>query len=166
MRRLRIRTLIVGAAAVAALTLGWQARAVAQDATLGLAAWKRAACGDCHGWAATGVKDDPEAPDAPNLRLVTLDRESIREVVQCGRPFTGMPYHDSRAYSDDRCYGLVFADLERAPSKGASLSAARIDDVTEFLMTWIVGQTQIDLAFCGFYFKNPDHVRCRRYQQN
>ena len=165
MRGIRGRALIVAMAAATALTLGWRTHAEAQDASAGLAAWKRAACGDCHGWAAHGVKDDPESPDAPNLRRTTLDRDVIREVVQCGRPRTEMPFHDSRAYTDDRCYGLVFADLDRAPAKGATLSASRIDAVTEYLMTWIVGR-DVDLEFCGFYFNDPNHTRCRRYQQN
>jgi len=30
--------------------------------------------------------------------------EQLSEVVKCGRPATGMPYHDRFAYTDKRCY--------------------------------------------------------------
>jgi hypothetical protein len=34
-----------------------------------------------------------------------LTSERLTEVVKCGRPGSGMPYHDRFAYTDKRCYG-------------------------------------------------------------
>src|SRR5690606_27118949 len=88
-----------------------------------------AGCGGCHGWAGNGEKSGPIQP-GPSLREITLTADEIREVVQCGRPSTPMPYHDRGAYRDDRCYGVTREDLGDAmPSRGTVLSARDIDAV-------------------------------------
>src|SRR3569623_2711105 len=57
------------------------------------AVWKKADCTNCHGWSGNGHDTGP-VPPGPSLRALELDYDSVREVVQCGRPGTNMPSHD------------------------------------------------------------------------
>ena len=61
-------------------------------------------CQFCHKWDASG--DTGYGGIALSLRKSFLTREQFAEVVKCGRPLTGMPYHDQFAYNDKRCYGM------------------------------------------------------------
>ncbi|MCC6982345.1 MAG: hypothetical protein IT535_03655 [Bauldia sp.] len=103
--------------------LGWtlgQAPAYAQDAAFGRDVWlSQANCADCHGWLADGQPEDPRAPRGANLRDTVLTEEQLVEVILCGRPGTGMPHFDPRAYTDARCYGLTREQLGDA-TPGAS----------------------------------------------
>ena len=66
-------------------------------------------CQFCHKWDASG--DTGYGGIALSLRKSFLTREQFAEVVKCGRPLTGMPYHDQFAYNDKRCYGMTREDL-------------------------------------------------------
>src|SRR5712664_2682528 len=63
----------------------------------------KAVCQYCHKWDASG--DQGYGGNALSLRATHLTPEQLTEVVKCGRPATGMPYHDRFAYTDKRCYG-------------------------------------------------------------
>src|ERR1700720_1945229 len=63
----------------------------------------KAVCQYCHKWDASG--DQGYGGNASSLRKTQLTPEQLTEVVKCGRPGTGMPYHDRFAYTDKRCYG-------------------------------------------------------------
>ena len=63
----------------------------------------KAVCQYCHKWDASG--DQGYGGNALSLRVTQLTPEQLTEVVKCGRPGTGMPYHDRFAYTDKRCYG-------------------------------------------------------------
>jgi hypothetical protein len=63
----------------------------------------KAVCQYCHKWDASG--DQGYGGNALSLRATNLTPEQLAEVVKCGRPSTGMPYHDRFAYTDKRCYG-------------------------------------------------------------
>src|SRR5262245_23162434 len=63
----------------------------------------KAVCQYCHKWDASG--DQGYGGNALSLRATHLTPEQLTEVVKCGRPSTGMPYHDRFAYTDKRCYG-------------------------------------------------------------
>ena len=98
-------------------------------------------CQACHGWAADGRKMDSQMPDGANLREIPLDREVLIKTVKCGRPGTGMPYHDQYAYTDKRCYGVTRAELGKdAPLLGESLQPREIDAVVKYLFAKAVGR--------------------------
>src|SRR5260370_14191785 len=65
----------------------------------------KAVCQYCHKWDASG--DQGYGGNALSLRVTQLTPEQLTEVVKCGRPSTGMPYHDRFAYTDKRCYGYT-----------------------------------------------------------
>src|SRR6516165_3328752 len=60
----------------------------------------KAVCQFCHKWDASG--DQGYGGNALSLRATHLTHEQLTEVVRCGRPGTGMPYHDRFAYTDKR----------------------------------------------------------------
>jgi len=65
----------------------------------------KATCQFCHKWDASG--DQGYGGNALSLRKTQLTPDQVAEVVKCGRPSTGMPFHDQFAYGDKRCYGAT-----------------------------------------------------------
>src|ERR1700749_983510 len=110
------RVALLSIAVIAALAAG---RASAQDASSAeqarvIAQGKdifktKATCQFCHKWDASG--DQGYGGNALSLRKTQLTPPQMAEVIKCGRPHTGMPYHDRFAYTDKRCYGMTRADL-------------------------------------------------------
>jgi mono/diheme cytochrome c family protein len=98
----------------------------------------KANCQFCHKWDASG--DTGYGGIALSLRKSALTHEQFTEVVKCGRPLTGMPYHDRLSYTDKRCYGVTLEDLGKdAPPMGEFLSAREIDAVVTYLFAKVVG---------------------------
>lgn len=117
--------------------------ATAQDVSFGRDVWlKQANCADCHGWLATGIPEDPRAPKGANLRETTLTAAQISEVILCGRPGTGMPHFDQRAYTDARCYGQTKAQLgDAAPPQGVvALTKRHADSLAAFILAEFAGK--------------------------
>jgi len=100
----------------------------------------KATCQFCHKWDASG--DQGYGGNAPSLRKTTLTPEQTAETVKCGRPGTGMPFHDQFAYTDKRCYGLTRADLgnDMPPEPNAFLAPHEIDAVVKYLFATDVGR--------------------------
>jgi mono/diheme cytochrome c family protein len=113
----------------------------------------KAKCQWCHGWDGGGGNSDMGF--GPSLRDSYLDLEGIIEVVSCGRIGAEMPAHDSKAYEDDRCYGLTredFEDPETIPTLGlAMLRASEIEMVAAFLMEWVVQKGPVTYEYCVPY---------------
>ena len=110
----------------------------------------KATCPYCHGWAGDG-QGEPRSERGPSLRATELTPGQIREVVQCGRPGTNMPYHDKFAYTDDRCYGLTKEDLgnDDMPNLAFNtLQAREIDAVIAYLVAKVLGRAEITLEEC------------------
>ncbi len=131
------------------------APAAAQNVDLGYKVYKtKIDCGLCHGWAGNGVPDDPRQPKGANLRETTLNREQLIEVIKCGRPGTGMPHFDARAYEDKRCYDSTRADLgdQTPPGWGTSLIGREMEALGDYLMAKVVGQGEITKEQCFEYY--------------
>src|SRR6516165_1623306 len=73
--------------------------------------------------------------NALSLRATQLTLEQLAEVVKCGRPGTGMPYHDRFAYTDKRCYGYTRDEMgkDMPPAGNDFLSNREIDAVVKYL---------------------------------
>ena len=107
----------------------------------------KANCQYCHKWDASG--DTGYGGVALSLRKTALTREQFVEVIKCGRPMTGMPYHDQYAYTDKRCYGMTREDLGKdMPLLGESLSAREIDAVVKYLYARAVGHGEATYEDC------------------
>jgi mono/diheme cytochrome c family protein len=146
---MRNREAAIGTAILLALMLSALAPACAQapvsaeDARLiefGKGIYKeKANCQFCHKWDASG--DTGYGGVARSLRKTALTREQFVEVVKCGRPLTGMPYHDKLAYTDKRCYGTTREELgTQAPPMGEFLAPREIDAVVTYLFARAVGR--------------------------
>jgi mono/diheme cytochrome c family protein len=100
----------------------------------------KAVCQFCHKWDASG--DQGYGGNAPSLRATALTPEQMTEVVKCGRPGTGMPYHDRFAYTDKRCYGYTREELGHdMPQAGNDfLTNREIEAVVKYLFTKDVGR--------------------------
>jgi mono/diheme cytochrome c family protein len=100
----------------------------------------KATCQFCHKWDASG--DQGYGGNALSLRKTQLTPAQVAETIKCGRPGTGMPYHDQFAYTDKRCYGLTRADLgnDMPPEPNAFLNAHEIDAVVKYLFAKAVGR--------------------------
>ena len=99
----------------------------------------KATCQFCHKWDASG--DQGYGGNALSLRATKLTPAQVAETIKCGRPGTGMPFHDQFAYTDKRCYGLTSADLgnDMPPEPNAFLNADEIDAVVQYLFATDVG---------------------------
>ncbi len=101
----------------------------------------KAQCQFCHKWDGSG--DQGYGGNALSLRSTQLTREQMAMVVKCGRPGTGMPYHDQYAYTDKRCYGM---DREMAgenmPIAGINqtLNPSEIQSVVNYVFAEYVGR--------------------------
>ena len=100
----------------------------------------KATCQFCHKWDASG--DQGYGGNAPSLRKTGLTAEQVTETVKCGRPGTGMPFHDQFAYTDKRCYGVTREQLgnDMPPEPNAFLNPHEIDAVVKYLFAKDVGR--------------------------
>ncbi len=100
----------------------------------------KATCQYCHKWDASG--DQGYGGNALSLRKTQLTPAQMAEVIKCGRPGTGMPYHDRFAYTDKRCYGMTRADLgnDMPPGGNEFLQPREIDAVVKYLFAKAVGR--------------------------
>jgi mono/diheme cytochrome c family protein len=124
---------------------------------------RKGVCVSCHGWDGDGLGKNPRSNGIPlPLRESQLDTAGFLETVKCGRPGTGMPFHDSAAYKDDRCYGLTFADFGAGagPIKGKSLRPQDIKDVVAYLEVAIQGHPKATYEDCAAYFEASADKAC------
>jgi mono/diheme cytochrome c family protein len=100
----------------------------------------KAVCQYCHKWDASG--DQGYGGNALSLRVTKLTPEQLTEVVKCGRPATGMPYHDRFAYTDKRCYGHSREEMgkEMPPAGNDFLSNREVEAVVKYLFAKAVGR--------------------------
>jgi cytochrome c5 len=100
----------------------------------------KAVCQYCHKWDASG--DQGYGGNALSLRVTQLTPEQMTEVVKCGRPATGMPYHDRFAYADKRCYGYTREQMgsDMPPAGNDFLSNREVDAVVKYLFAKDVGK--------------------------
>jgi len=120
-------------------------------------------CMNCHGWPADGKTGvNMRSPTGPSLRASTLDLAGLTEVIACGRPGTPMPYHDRAAYRDDRCYGLVFDDLDddTKVTRGKTLRPEDIANVAAYLHSRVLGLKEPTPEECAEFFDNPAAQAC------
>jgi mono/diheme cytochrome c family protein len=132
------------------------APAVVGDPDRGRIVYQRVGyCVNCHGWAGDGNSGiSMHAPVGANLRETKLDAEGLAEVIRCGIPGTGMPYHESAAYRDDRCYGQVRADFEEGtvPVRGKTFRDRQLADLVAYLQVHMIGFGKPNYNECADYF--------------
>lgn len=115
--------------------------------------YEKANCVGCHKWHGGG--GGGYGGPALSLRATQLGREQIIEVVRCGRPGTGMPYHDRDAYKESECYGgLTVADLGNdMPQQAANFLRLRdIEIVVDYVLQHVKGKGAPSYQDCTDFF--------------
>jgi mono/diheme cytochrome c family protein len=126
---------------------------------------QKARCMFCHGWDGSGDASE-YGGNAPSLRATRLSREEIEQTIRCGRPGTGMPYHQKDAYSDGHCYGLKESDLDKDqhPLQPLQfLSDRDIAAVAAYVDTNLKGKGAATYAECVAFYDAPTRA-CDRYR--
>lgn len=110
----------------------------------------KANCVFCHGWAADGRGNERASVGAPSLRTTVMERESIDEIIRCGRLGTGMPFHDRFAYTDERCFGITReeAGLDIPPASDKGLQKREVKALLDYLEARIIGRPRVTVEEC------------------
>jgi mono/diheme cytochrome c family protein len=129
----------------------------------GMKIYKEANCVGCHKWHGDGGGGYGGA--ALSLRKTELNREQIIEVVSCGRPNTGMPYHERNAYAEGHCYGLSEKDLgDSMPPKAPNpLRRSEIEAVADYVLQAIKGHGEPTLEECVAFWGEESKM-CNPYR--
>jgi mono/diheme cytochrome c family protein len=135
-------TVLLHAGAALALVVGTAGDADAADAAdPGKRVYVKANCVGCHKWHGDGGGGYGGA--ALSLRKTALDRDQIVEIVRCGRPSTGMPYHARDAYGAVECYGgMAKADLghDAPPTPKTFLRPEEVEAVADYVLAHLKGK--------------------------
>ena len=126
--------------------------------------FRKANCFGCHKWHGDGGGGYGGA--ALSLRRTELDRDQIIEAVRCGRPNTGMPYHERNAYSDGRCYGLTEKELGDGmpPQAPQPLRLPEIEAVADYVIAAIKGRGEPTLEECLAFWGGESRM-CSVYRE-
>jgi mono/diheme cytochrome c family protein len=137
---------------VAGLGLGILPLAGAQGVETGKEVYKKANCVGCHKW--NGEGGGGYGGTALSLRETTLQPDQIALVVRCGRPGTGMPYHERNAYKGDGCYGVTGTQLgSDAPPRAATfLRPEEIEAVVDYVTSTMQGKGPSTRADCEAFW--------------
>jgi hypothetical protein len=124
----------------------------------------KATCLFCHRWDGNG--DQGYGGIALSLRKTQLTHDQIIETIRCGRPGTGMPYHDQFAYTDKRCYDSTRAELgDATPPQAVNFLAPReVEAVVAFIDAKIKGRGPATLEEC-VYFWGTETKECDTYKK-
>ena len=121
-------------------------------------------CASCHKWDGSGGGGYGGA--AASLRASHLDEAQMVNIVSCGIPGSGMPYHLSDAYTKDHpCYGSTDPHSfgSNAPLQPkAFLHPSEIRQIVTYVQTTIRGRGETTFAECQAFFGT--HTRaCDNY---
>lgn len=125
--------------------------------------FQRANCVGCHKWHGGG--GGGYGGSALSLRTSELTREQIIEVLDCGRPGTGMPYHLRDAYTGGGCNGVTLQALGKdAPVEAAAfLRPSEIEAVTDYVIAHVQHRGEPTYADCAAFFGEGARV-CNIYK--
>jgi hypothetical protein len=142
-------------AAAAAMTLSCAAHAADTDRQLeaGKKLYSSANCVGCHKW--SGIGGGGYGGAAASLRESKLNRDNMIMTVNCGRPGTGMPYFDTDAYSDGRCYGMTHDKLppeSKVIAANRFLNKREVELVVDYVQAKIVGQGSPTFEQCRAFY--------------
>ena len=148
---------VVAAMVVATLIATWVSPSWAQvtKSHPGVSVYKHAGCITCHKWHGMGGPGYGGTPI--NFRENFLDRAQLIEVIACGRPGTGMPYHNREAYRGYDCYeGMTLEEMDAEDRPGKSravLTVRQLKSVSEFILAHFSGRDNTLLrADCEIFF--------------
>ncbi|MBJ57130.1 MAG: cytochrome C [Rickettsiales bacterium] len=131
---------------------------IASDFSYGLSAYKKANCMGCHSWHGKGGGGYGAGV---SLRITQLDRDSIIEIIKCGKPGTGMPYFYKKSYIKEKCYDTLIEDYQDGPVRPISSKKFVNDRQVEALADFIVNNfkgKKLTKEYCEKFFKKGSRV--------
>lgn len=136
--------------------------ATESDFSAGKAVYKKANCIGCHKWHGKG--GGGYGGVALSLRDTQLDEQNLALVIRCGRPGSGMPYHNRKAYRGDNrdCYESTRGELGDAmpPRARYFLRDSEIEDVVNYVAKQIQGKGEPGYSDCVAFW-GADAKRCQ-----
>lgn len=119
-------------------------------------------CIGCHKWHGEGGGGYGGA--ALSLRETALEREDLIDVIRCGRPATGMPYHLRTAWKSDECYGMKAADIgaDIPPTAAKFLRDYEIEAVVDYVIEHQQGRGAPTKEECVAFW-GDDARECSRF---
>ena len=136
--------------------------AAESDFKAGKAVYKKANCIGCHKWHGKG--GGGYGGVALSLRDTQLDEQTLALVIRCGRPGSGMPYHNRKAYRGDNtdCYESTGKELGDAmpPRARYFLRDSEIEDVVKYVSNQIQGKGEPGYPDCVAFW-GADAKRCQ-----
>jgi mono/diheme cytochrome c family protein len=140
--------------------------ATASELSAGKAIYKKANCMGCHKWHGKG--GGGYGGVALSLRETLLDKQTLALVIKCGRPESGMPFHDRKAYRGENteCYDNTGEELGDAmpPRARYFLKDAEIAEVVDYVANEIQGKGEPGYSDCTAFW-GADAKRCRMMAQ-
>jgi mono/diheme cytochrome c family protein len=139
----------------------WAGFPAAQTAD-GKAVYVEANCVGCHKWHGQGGGGYGGA--ALSLRETALERQDLIEVIRCGRPATGMPYHLRTAWKSAECYGMKAADIgsDMPPTAPKFLRDYEIEAVADYVTEALKGHGEPTKEECVAFW-GEDARECTRF---
>jgi mono/diheme cytochrome c family protein len=139
----------------------WAGLSAAQTAD-GKAVYVEANCVGCHKWHGQGGGGYGGA--ALSLRETALERADLIEVIRCGRPATGMPYHLRAAWNSTECYGMKAADIgtDMPPTAAKFLRDHQIEAVADYVIEHLKGHGAPTKEECVAFW-GDDARECTRF---
>jgi mono/diheme cytochrome c family protein len=152
--------IICALAAIILRALGQSASHPGDPDVDGKYVFRKANCMGCHKWDGSG--GGGYGGDALSLRATQLNAEQIILTVECGRPGTGMPYHQRGAYDDPArpCYGLGRDEAgQRMPPEPATyLRPNEIEAVVHYVIHNVKGKGSTTLEDCTAFWGDTSRV--------
>ena len=122
----------------------------------GLSVYKKASCMGCHSWHGKGGH-----AAGVSLRASSLNFDELVEVINCGRPGSGMPYFNKKSYKEETCYDTnindYVSDNNKPLASNKPLNKKQILAVAHFIRDNLQGKS-LDKSYCEKFFKKGSKV--------
>ena len=124
----------------------------------GVSVYKKANCMGCHSWHGKGGGGYGAGV---SLRITNLDRDSIIEIIKCGKPGTGMPYFSKKSYVKEKCYDTLFEDYEneniRPISSKKFINDRQVQALADFILENFKNK-ELTKEYCENFFEKGSRV--------
>lgn len=129
-----------------------------EDFKYGVSVYKKANCMGCHSWHGKGGGGYGAGV---SLRITDLDRDSIIEIIKCGKPGTGMPYFSKKSYVKEKCYDTLLEDYNdeniRPISSKRFINDRQVLALADFIIENFKNK-ELTKEYCENFFKKGSKV--------
>ena len=128
------------------------------DFKYGLSVYKKGNCMGCHSWHGKGGGGYGAGV---SLRASRLNFDELVEIINCGRPGSGMPYFNKKSYIEESCYDTNIDDYINDNYKPISskkfLNKRQVLAVAHFIKNNLQGKN-LNKKYCESFFRKGSRV--------